>query len=567
MRTKLFGSTHLYNDVHCSRLPDHASWGSRDTRSSTARTARDGGDNTTTSPSTVQDSPRFRTRGRGARNPSSRGRRKITLSFKRSGNAEVEANNHNHNNNNNDESAKGTRQSSRLQNQTTVHYNEDDSQENEQKEDDEEQQFFPPSSAEPLIHSDDDGNNNNNNNNNNKRRGYREKSAFEDEQKDDDSSVAPSPEALAADSNAPRGRGRKRKSVFQDPLDRASSSDINDPPAKSLRGRGRRQSSSTSSPRHHHHNNKPRAELQDAGFIRNAAATPDSAEDMIYNMRRSSTALKRKRNQLGSSNGLSAAAQIAEEMRRREDVVDSPLPSGLKVERQTRDGATPAEQASDAGSHREGAANKSSSHVDGRERIAAATATMARPSRFQSPSTRGGRVSSRGARGGRGVGRPKGSGIARRRTRGAAARTQEDNSSDIEYDLRSPPPSEATQRLRDRQRELDRAFKKLALSQGLALNILMERSIDRLAADRYAHEKVPEYDQVQQALDRRLEKRQGISCNFYKEQVEQQNRLYAVARERVEQQFRVRGFIFGAVVISEYICSHKIAGFRFAHSG
>lgn len=193
---------------------------------------------------------------------------------------------------------------------------------------------------------------------------------------------------------------------------------------------------------------------------------------------------------------------------------------------------TSADHNAQAGSHRETGQTAVSTPANDSETASAAP----------SQGGRGGRAA--GTRGGRG-GRSRGRGGRAARGRGARTRSsakhQDENSSDfeVEIDRRSPPPTEITQKLRERQRELDRAFKRVALAQRLALSILAAQSHERLARDKHAHEKVPEWEAIQEALQERLEKQREIYRAHYRYRVEQENKLYAAAKEKVEQQFKV----------------------------
>jgi hypothetical protein len=156
---------------------------------------------------------------------------------------------------------------------------------------------------------------------------------------------------------------------------------------------------------------------------------------------------------------------------------------------------------------------------------------------------RGGRTRGRG-RGGRSraaarfaVGK-RGRGSARA-ARGGRTGRQYDRSSDVEHD-RSPSPSAATQKLRDRQRELDKAFRKVAAAQRLALAVLASQSQKKLSRDKNAHKSVPEYEEVNLLLKARLEERQEIFRREYELKVEQENRLFAANKESIEERYRVR---------------------------
>ncbi|PWY70191.1 hypothetical protein BO70DRAFT_389880 [Aspergillus heteromorphus CBS 117.55] len=151
---------------------------------------------------------------------------------------------------------------------------------------------------------------------------------------------------------------------------------------------------------------------------------------------------------------------------------------------------------------------------------------------------RGGRTRGRG-RGGRGRGaarfavNKRGRGAARG-GRGGRTGRQLDRSSDVEPD-RSPSPSAATQKLRDRQRELDKAFKKVAAAQRLALAVLATQSEKRLARDKNAHKIVPEFDDINLQLKARLHEKREILRREYELKVEQENRMFEASKQAVEE--------------------------------
>ncbi|KAF7596279.1 hypothetical protein BBP40_002423 [Aspergillus hancockii] len=157
-------------------------------------------------------------------------------------------------------------------------------------------------------------------------------------------------------------------------------------------------------------------------------------------------------------------------------------------------------------------------------------------------SVRGGRTRGRG-RGGRSRAAPRfavgkrGRGIART-ARGGRTGRQYDRSSDVEHD-RSPSPSAATQKLRDRQRELDKAFRKVAAAQRLALAVLASQSQKKLSRDKNAHKNVPEYEEISLLLKARLEERQEVFRREYELKVEQENRLFAANKDSIEERYRV----------------------------
>lgn len=159
-----------------------------------------------------------------------------------------------------------------------------------------------------------------------------------------------------------------------------------------------------------------------------------------------------------------------------------------------------------------------------------------------SKATRGGRTRGRG-RGARnrtsarfGAGR-RGRGGARAVRSGRTGR-QNDNSSDIEFE-RSPSPSAATQKLRDRQRELDKAFRKVAAAQRLALAVLATQSEKRIARDKNAHKAVPEYDDISLMLEARLREKQDTLKRELELQVAQENRLFQANKEAIEERCQV----------------------------
>ncbi|RAL10088.1 uncharacterized protein BO97DRAFT_148135 [Aspergillus homomorphus CBS 101889] len=153
---------------------------------------------------------------------------------------------------------------------------------------------------------------------------------------------------------------------------------------------------------------------------------------------------------------------------------------------------------------------------------------------------RGGRVRGRG-RGGRSRGAARFATNKRGRggTRSGRGRTgrQLDRSSDVEPD-RSPSPSAATQKLRDRQRELDKAFKKVAAAQRLALAVLATQSEKRIARDKNAHKNVPEFEEVNRQLQERLRQKKDILRREFELEVEQENRLFQAYREVLVERFQ-----------------------------
>ena len=104
---------------------------------------------------------------------------------------------------------------------------------------------------------------------------------------------------------------------------------------------------------------------------------------------------------------------------------------------------------------------------------------------------------------------------------------------------RSPSPSAEAQKLRERQRELDKSFKRVATAQRLALTELASQSEQRLYRDKNAHKMVPEYEEVNMLLKQRLREQQDILRNEYNLKVEQEMRLFAAEQDRINQSFRV----------------------------
>ncbi|KAL2848499.1 hypothetical protein BJY01DRAFT_246372 [Aspergillus pseudoustus] len=154
-------------------------------------------------------------------------------------------------------------------------------------------------------------------------------------------------------------------------------------------------------------------------------------------------------------------------------------------------------------------------------------------------------------RGGRSRGRGRGArsrisarfGVTRRGRGGARAvrsgRTgrHNDRSSDIEFE-RSPSPSAATQKLRDRQRELDKAFRRVAAAQRLALAVLATQSEKRLARDKNAHKAVPEYEEISLVLKAQLREKQDILRQEYDLKVAQEHRIFQANKQAIEDRYR-----------------------------
>ncbi|BCR85012.1 uncharacterized protein ACHE_20470A [Aspergillus chevalieri] len=156
------------------------------------------------------------------------------------------------------------------------------------------------------------------------------------------------------------------------------------------------------------------------------------------------------------------------------------------------------------------------------------------------PTTVKGRQAARIARGrAKGKGRPKGKGPAARRAAAAAAagRGRQMESPELRSE-RSPSPFAAARKLLDRKLELDRAFKKVAAAQRLALHVMAVRTENQLARDKNAHQKVPEFDKLEAVLTAYRQKRQDILRHEYEFRVEQENLLFTSEQDRLERKFR-----------------------------
>lgn len=193
-----------------------------------------------------------------------------------------------------------------------------------------------------------------------------------------------------------------------------------------------------------------------------------------------------------------------------------------------------------------------------------------------SPVSARGRGRGRGGRGrggrGRGRGAARGGSSARGgRGRGRGGRgggrngKRVDDDSDFEFD-RSPSPSPATQKLQERQKELKQAFKRLSAAQRLALSVLASHSQQRLARDKKAHMKAPEYEEVQKALDAALRKRQEILRREYELKVQEANIIFEAEKEIIERRFRVSDLFLPSLCLCLLIgydsCRHRPNTYR-----
>ncbi|KAI1932432.1 hypothetical protein LOZ65_000727 [Ophidiomyces ophidiicola] len=117
-------------------------------------------------------------------------------------------------------------------------------------------------------------------------------------------------------------------------------------------------------------------------------------------------------------------------------------------------------------------------------------------------------------------GRPRGKGKARKpplnRKAAAAAAGKAAAPRMHAYDRNlSPSASAAVKKLRDRQRELQGAFRRVSSAQRAALLVLANRSESRLAKDPKAHMSTPLYQEVLDGLEARLEKQKALINREY----------------------------------------------------
>ncbi|KAN0072399.1 hypothetical protein V8E54_009328 [Elaphomyces granulatus] len=151
-----------------------------------------------------------------------------------------------------------------------------------------------------------------------------------------------------------------------------------------------------------------------------------------------------------------------------------------------------------------------------------------------------GRGRGRGRRRGRGPvgggwrgGNSRGRGGGGRGGARGVKRTEDD--SDI---ARSPSPCPATQKLRERQKELDKAFKKVAAAQRLALAVLATNTQKQLLKKKNAHVSASEHTQIEKDLETFLLKRQDILHHEYELKVKHANILFKANKDLLETQFR-----------------------------
>ncbi|QSS65872.1 vegetative cell wall protein gp1 [Histoplasma capsulatum] len=127
------------------------------------------------------------------------------------------------------------------------------------------------------------------------------------------------------------------------------------------------------------------------------------------------------------------------------------------------------------------------------------------------PSRGRGRGGFRGRARGRGWTRGRGRGG---RGRGAGRGGRGGRLQPIDREM-SLSPSPVIKQLRDRQKELDKVFRRVASAQRTALTVIANRSESKLMKDPNAHMAVPEYDQVMNGLKARMRKRLEIIENEY----------------------------------------------------
>lgn len=140
----------------------------------------------------------------------------------------------------------------------------------------------------------------------------------------------------------------------------------------------------------------------------------------------------------------------------------------------------------------------------------------------------------------RGTGRGRGGRGGGGRGGGKGGKRGEDGSDrEIERE-RSPPPNSFIQRLLDRQKELKQNWKRLAGTQKLILSVLAERTQQRLARDKDAHRKAPEFEEVQTALEIALHKREKTLENEYRLRVQEAETIVEAEMRIIQDRYQVR---------------------------
>ncbi|KGY15855.1 hypothetical protein PABG_11094 [Paracoccidioides brasiliensis Pb03] len=148
---------------------------------------------------------------------------------------------------------------------------------------------------------------------------------------------------------------------------------------------------------------------------------------------------------------------------------------------------------------------------------------------------------SRGRGGFRGRVRGRGGGWTRGRGRGGRGRGSGRGGrggrlQPIDRDM-SLSPSPVIKQLRERQKELDRVFRRVASAQRTALTVIANRSEAKLIKDAKAHMAVPEYDQVMNDLKAMLQKRLEVIENEYNWRTKTADALFEANKERVNASF------------------------------
>lgn len=72
-----------------------------------------------------------------------------------------------------------------------------------------------------------------------------------------------------------------------------------------------------------------------------------------------------------------------------------------------------------------------------------------------------------------------------------------------------PSPAPLSKQLRERQKELERAYRRVAAAQKIALGVIATRTMTRLVKDPKAHMETPHYREVGDELDKALQRRLG----------------------------------------------------------
>lgn len=101
-------------------------------------------------------------------------------------------------------------------------------------------------------------------------------------------------------------------------------------------------------------------------------------------------------------------------------------------------------------------------------------------------------------------------------------------------------PSPIIRNLRDRQRELDRTFRKVATAQRAALSDLAERSEEKLIRDQKAHMRAPEFQEVLGAIDKALKKRTELLDEQLRIRQLHAERKMECEKARIRDKFEVR---------------------------